>query len=167
MRVVGLQWATSYFVPKRGSKRQATAPIQLVTLKSGTRPSAEQVKARVGEIAAAEAAGGGVAGIPSPTGKEGFIKAIDNMKRSDLHHLTTNWEGLLAPAAPVPSSNPLIGKSFEMLIKEIVQRAHTEGGKQLVWCESFACTWRPWIREASRLCRRRGSYTCWRLTGGF
>ena len=76
--------------------------------------TADQVKARVEDITAAEAAGGGATSIPSPTGKEGYIKTIDNMKRSDLHHLTSNWEGLLAPAAPLPPPNPLVGKSFEM-----------------------------------------------------
>ncbi len=76
--------------------------------------TADQVKARVGEIKTAEASGGGVLGVPSPTGKEGFVKSIDNLKRSELHHLTANWEGLLAAAAPLLSPNPLIGKSFEM-----------------------------------------------------
>ena len=76
--------------------------------------TADQVKARVGEIKTAEASGGGVLGVPSPTGKEGFVKSIDNLKRSELHHLTANWEGLLAAAAPLLSPNPLIWKSFEM-----------------------------------------------------
>ena len=74
----------------------------------------DQVKARVVELKAADAAGGGVVGVPPPTGKEGFVKSIDNLKRSELHHLTANWEGLLATAAPLLSPNPLIGKSFEM-----------------------------------------------------
>ena len=73
-----------------------------------------QVNARVEELKAADAAGGGVVGVPSPTGKEGFIKSIDNIKRSDLHHFTANWEELLAAATPPPPSNPLVGKSFEM-----------------------------------------------------
>ena len=51
----------------------------------------DHVKARVEELKTADAAGGGAIGVPSPTGKEGFIKSIDNVKRSDLHHFTTNW----------------------------------------------------------------------------
>ena len=74
--------------------------------------TADQVKARVEEIKSAEAAGGGVLGVPSPTGKEGFVKSIDNLKRSELHHLTANWEGLLAAAASLLSPNPLVGKSL-------------------------------------------------------
>ena len=74
----------------------------------------DQVKARVEELKTADAAGGGAVGVPSPTGKEGFIKSVDNVKRSDLHHFTANWDELLAAAAPPPPSNPLVGKSFDM-----------------------------------------------------
>ena len=52
--------------------------------------SSEQVTARVVQIKAAEAAPGGAIGTPSPTGQEGFLKAIDNVKREFLrqckHH---------------------------------------------------------------------------------
>ena len=74
----------------------------------------EQADLRITVIKAAEAAAAGVVAVPNATGVAGHIKDIDNVKRSELHHLSKNWEDLTASAAaPPPPPHPLVGEVFD------------------------------------------------------
>ena len=96
--------------------------------------SPEQVTARVAEIKAADASAGGAIGIPSPMGKAGFIISIDNVKRSELHHMSSNWEGLLG-AAPSSVPNPLIGKVLETSLPVTISSGTSTGATAVRLCK--------------------------------
>jgi len=71
------------------------------------------VKARVAKLVAASATGGGVGGRSDPSTEPGFVKKFDNVKRSDLHHFTTDWTTLCRTSHP---ADPLVGATFKATV---------------------------------------------------
>ena len=100
--------------------------------------SAANADARIDRLKAIDASGAGALGSanrPDPSSEEGYITHFDNVKRQDLHHITSKWEDLCpssAPSAPAPTPHPLVGTVFETLLPRILL---SSAASSLVHCK--------------------------------